>query len=165
MRGLQQWVRAPSSWARSVLWALAAVALATLTRYLLGLIEPAMAPYALYFPAVLLASMLGGWRGGAIASLLSVAVAVGVFLPAVPSVSSSIDIINIVLVLVSLASVVAAAGFARTLFMRLEASNARLAEQNLNYDALFQTMSEGFALCEATGLFGLVVAFILMFGF
>ena len=73
-RRLQRWVRAPTSWGRSVLWALACVALATLMRYLLGYLEPGMAPYALYFPAVLLASLLGGWRGGGIASLLSVAV-------------------------------------------------------------------------------------------
>ena len=141
--------RAPTNWFLSVFWAIGFVGLASLTRFLLGYIEPGVAPYALYFPAVLLASLLGGWRGGGIASLLSVAAAMALFVPRAAVGFSTLDILNVALVFVSLASVVAAAAFARTLLMRLEATNERLADQHLHYDTLFQTMSEGFALCEA----------------
>ena len=144
-----QLVNTPTTWFSRVFWALGCVGLATLARLLLGYIEPGVAPYALYFPAVLLASLLGGWRGGGIASLLSVVLAMTLFVPRAAAGFSTLDILNVALVFVSLASVVAAAAVARTLLMRLEATNERLAEQHLHYNALFQTMSEGFALCEA----------------
>ena len=148
-RIVRRLVRARASWRTSLAWAIGFVSLTTLLRYLLGYIEPGVAPYALYFPGVLLASLLGGWRGGAIASVLSVAAAMAFFVPRGVGGLGAPDVLNALLVFVSFVSVVAAGAFTRTLLLRLEASNERLTEQHLHYNTIFQTMSEGFALCDA----------------
>ena len=100
-RFVNQFARAPTSWFLSVFWAIGFVAIASLTRFLLGHIEPGALPYAAYFPAVLLASLLGGWRGGVIASVLSVAAGMAMFVPRSGVGVSTLDILNVALVLVS----------------------------------------------------------------
>jgi PAS domain S-box-containing protein len=131
--------------------ALGLVAAATLGRLGLGLIDPAIAPFSLYFPAILLAALLGGIRAGAAATVLSVAVAWRLFLEPATGMTpfGSTALINVALFVGVGAAIVAVAGYVGTLIERLGQSQGALAERNLYYDTLFQTMSEGFAVCEA----------------
>lgn len=65
---------------RSLAILLAAIALATGVRYLLGLLVPATVPFAFYFPAVLIAAVTGGLWCGLLATVLSVLAAAYLFL-------------------------------------------------------------------------------------
>ena len=131
--------------------ALGLVALATLARMGLGLVDPRIAPFTLYFPAILLAAVWGGWRAGAVATGASIALAWFLFVePRVGlTVHNSTALINMVLYGGAAAAIVALAGYVGALVDRLAASEGALADRNLHYDTLFQSMSEGFALCEA----------------
>jgi len=130
---------------------LALVGFATLGRIGLGGIDPRGAPYALYFPAILLAAFLGGWRVGAAAAVISIALAyvlfvtarVGLFHP------TYVMLLNVALNSAAFAVVVAVAGRAGALIEGLAQSRQALREQNRRYDDLFSMMSEGFAVCEA----------------
>ena len=129
---------------------LAVIAAVTLGRLALGVIDKASATYILYFPAVLLAALLGGWRVGAISAVASVFVAWGLFIA--PRADffhpRPILILNLALYILACATLVAIAGYANRLIERLDESRAALRERNRRYDDLFEMMSEGFALCE-----------------
>ena len=70
-----QWLPRASSLASQTVIVLGAVGAATLVRLALGLITPHIAPFSLYFPAILFAALVGGWRAGAAATVLAVALA------------------------------------------------------------------------------------------
>ena len=50
------------------------VALVSVTRWALGFVFPGLGVFSLYFPVVLIAALIGGWRAGALAMVLSGAV-------------------------------------------------------------------------------------------
>lgn len=131
--------------------ALICVAAATAARAALGLLAGDIVPFGSYFPAVLVAVVLGGWRGGALAAVLSLILGWFLFLPPevgfiVPTPGAAV---SLALFALSSAAIVALGAFLRGLLDRLRASRAELAETNRRYDAVFESMSEGFALCEA----------------
>ncbi len=142
--------RLRSRWARLGL-ALGLVLAATVGTAGLSLADARIAPFSLYIPAILLAALLCGWRTGSAAMVLSLLSAWLLFLgPRVGSnLTSSTALINMGLYAATAAAVVAVAGYVGTLIEKLAQSQAALAERNLHYDAVFRTMSEGFALCEA----------------
>lgn len=125
------------------------VGAATLGRLALGLITPGIAPFSLYFPAILLAALVGGWRAGTAATVLAVALT-GFFFtaPARLLPTHLAAFINIVIYAVAAVAVVILGNTVKTLLERVSRSETALAESNLHYEILFQTMSEGFALCE-----------------
>lgn len=140
---------------RGLLFDLAAavvlVTAATLARLGLGLIHVPVMPFTIYFPAVLVAALLGGWRGGALAALLSGLLASYLFL-APPFGSSPPTLwaaVNLALYVAAAAAVVGVAASVRSLLARAWESQNALADRNLHYDTLFEAMSEGFALCDA----------------
>jgi len=61
--------------------AIAAVSVAAVLRFVLGLIEPGVLYFALFYPAVLLATLVGGYRAGLVATVLSLVVVWYCFLP------------------------------------------------------------------------------------
>lgn len=69
-----------SGW-RGYAVAIGLVGLATALRFLLGLFEDGVVPFALFFPAVVIATLLSGYRAGSVALVLSVLVTWFVFLP------------------------------------------------------------------------------------
>jgi two-component sensor histidine kinase/PAS domain-containing protein len=127
------------------------VALATLGRLALGAIDPGSAPFVLYFPAILLASFLGGWRVGALAAVASVVVAYVLFAPHEGGLThpSFVVALNVTLHVVVSAAIVAIAGRVGVLIEELAQSRAALRARTSDYDGLFGMMSEGFAVCDA----------------
>ncbi len=127
------------------------VASATLARLGLGAIDPGIASFSLYFPAALLAALLAGWRGGAIAAALSSLLAWLLFIRprTIVNLHWPLALVNLAVNTLSVLSVVVLAGYLGRLVDRLWESQGALAQRNLDFDILFQTMSEGFALCEA----------------
>jgi two-component sensor histidine kinase len=130
---------------------LALVAAVTLLRMGLGVISPTVTPFAGYYLAVLAATILCGWRFGVIALLIGGLAAWFLFLAPVfhqPSMRLAAATGMLVYTL-SGAVTVWGADYLQRLVNRLAASRAALVERNLEYDNLFETMSEGFALGEA----------------
>ncbi len=130
---------------------LAFVAVATVLRLAIGLIDPGSAPFTIYFPALLLASFLGGWRVGAIAAAISVLLAYVLFVVPTdgllhPSLAKAV---NVALYAVASAAVVAIAECAAALTDDFARSRAELRTRTMEFDGLFGMMSEGFALCDA----------------
>jgi two-component sensor histidine kinase/PAS domain-containing protein len=127
------------------------VSIVTLLRWAMGYIFPGLGVFALYFPAVLLAALLGGWRSGLAAMVLTGAVAPSLFLSPLRNVrlTDPTSPGNLALVGVAAAPLVFVGDYVRRLLKRLEQGRDKLAERNLHYDALFATMLEGYALCEA----------------
>jgi PAS domain S-box-containing protein len=80
--GFLHWIAQPRSIVRALLFMLAALAVATGTRYLLGFVVPitTLVPFGFYFPAVLFAAATGGFLIGILAMLLSVLVSSYLFL-------------------------------------------------------------------------------------
>jgi two-component sensor histidine kinase/PAS domain-containing protein len=127
------------------------VALATLGRLALGAVDPGSAPFVLYFPAILLAAFLGGWRVGAIAAAASLVLAYALFIGPRTGFARPgfVTALNIGLYSVASAAVVAIAGRVGALIEVLAQSRAALRARTSEYDGLFGMMSEGFALCDA----------------
>ncbi|HEY2482191.1 MAG TPA: histidine kinase dimerization/phosphoacceptor domain -containing protein [Caulobacteraceae bacterium] len=113
-------------------------------------ILPNAFPAALLFPAIVLASLVGGWRAGATAAVLSLmARTFWMAPPAFQGVMSIGALINFVVFALAAAAVVAIGVYPRWLLDRLQGSAEALNERNLQYDALFQSIPEGFAVCDA----------------
>ncbi len=142
--------RLRSWWVRLGL-ALGLVAAASLGRLALGEVDGRLPPFSLYVPAVLLATLFGGWKTGAATTGLSLLLSWILFVQ--PRTASGLSPdpawIDMGLYAVSALAVVAVAEYVNALLTRLAASQAALTERSLYYDAVFRTMSEGFALCEA----------------
>ena len=136
---------------REVGIAVALVGSITLLRWAVGYVFPGLGIFALYFPAVLLAALFGGWRSGLAAMALTAAVVMGLFYSPVVStrLTDPASPGNLSLVALAAAPLVFVGDYVRTLLRRLERGRDTLAEKNLHYDALFESMLEGYALCEA----------------
>lgn len=127
------------------------VALVSVTRWALGFVFPGLGVFSLYFPVVLIAALIGGWRAGALAMVLSGAVALGLIAKPVASVRMTDPASpgNLALVAIAAIPLVLVGDYVRTLLRRVASSRDALNDRNLHYDALFQAMLEGYALCEA----------------
>jgi two-component sensor histidine kinase len=129
----------------------ALVAAVTLFRMGLGVISPTVTPFAGYYLAVLAATIFCGWRFGIVALALGGAAAWFFFLAPIahePLLRIAAPFSLLIYVL-SGAAIVFAADYLQRLVRRLQDSRDALVERNLQYDSLFDTMSEGFGLCEA----------------
>ncbi|HXV00688.1 MAG TPA: sensor histidine kinase [Caulobacteraceae bacterium] len=130
--------------------AVAVIAAITLVGWTLRLIAPGALPAALLFPAMLLVSLIGGWRAGVAAGALALIARAWPFgLQGSFALPPATALPNYLLFIVGAAGVIAIGAYARTLVDRLQRSRDVLADQELNYRTLFGTMTEGFAICEA----------------
>jgi two-component sensor histidine kinase len=142
--------RLRSRWARLGL-ALGLIIAATLGRMALGAVDARLPPFSLYIPAILLATLFGGWRTGLAATGLALLLTWVLFVQPWTGAGLSPETawIDMGLYGASAVAVVAVAEYVNLLMTRVATSQAALSERNLHYDVIFQTMSEGFALCEA----------------
>ena len=131
--------------------AVVVMAVTTLIGLVLRFAVPGAIPSALLFPAMLVASLVGGWRSGATACALALVVRNYPFRPRLGpfAVPSSGDLINYALFIVAAIVVIAIGAYARSLVARQRLSHDALADQTLHYRTVFETMTEGFAICEA----------------
>jgi two-component sensor histidine kinase/PAS domain-containing protein len=129
--------------------ALLLVAAATAAGTWLSAWIPHLHPFSLYFPAVLAAALLGGWPPGLTALATSAVLGWRFFIaPAAPAIDMRTSAAILVYLFAATFIVLVGARF-RDLLIHSRASNARLAERELRYRALFDAVSEGFALVEA----------------
>ena len=128
--------------------AVALVAVATVVRWLLGRLTPGVLPYALYFPAILTAALFCGWRSGLAALILSAAFGWWLFGRPTPGLGAA-AVVNLVIFVISMAAVFISGAYTRAAVSRLRVSEQAAAQRNLLNKTLFDTMTEGFALCEA----------------
>lgn len=142
--------RLRSRWARLGL-APGLIIAASLGRMALGGVDARLPPFSLYVPAILLATLFAGWKAGAAATGLALLLAWILFVrPWTGSgLSPAIAWIDMGLYASTAAVIVAVAEYINVLMARLARSQAALSERSLHYDAIFRTMSEGFAVCEA----------------
>ncbi len=130
---------------------IALIAAVTLVRMGVGVFSPTVTPFWGYYLAVLVVTVFCGWRFGVFALLLGGAAAWFFFLAPVAHqpqmrVAAPLGLLTYAL---SAAVVVFTSDYLQRLVTRLRDSRNALVERNLQYDNLFETMSEGFALCEA----------------
>jgi two-component sensor histidine kinase/PAS domain-containing protein len=109
---------------------------------------PHLHPFSLFFPAVLAAALLGGSASGVTALASSALLGWRFFIaPGDPLIDLRSFVAVAVYVLAGALMVVAGARL-RSLLAQSRAANSRLAERELRYRALFDAVSEGFALVE-----------------
>lgn len=136
--------------AAAQLFALGLVAAATAVRVVLGAEVPELIPFSLYFPAVLVAALAGGWPAAATALIASAFAGWWFFiLPRGQSLDHPATVVNLALYLGSAAAIAYAGVYVRMLIDRLRAGNAAMADRELRYRTLFDAVSEGFALVRA----------------
>ncbi|HEY8616032.1 sensor histidine kinase [Phenylobacterium sp.] len=128
--------------------AAALLGLATLVRLELGETFQNLVAFSLYYPVIMAAALAGGWPVALLTLLGGGLLGWYFFLPpagalAVPSPATLVN-----LALYSLSGLCIALGgvHLRDLVGRLRLNSARLAERELRYRTLFDTVSEGFAL-------------------
>jgi two-component sensor histidine kinase/PAS domain-containing protein len=143
--------RLHSRWARLGL-ALGLIVAASLGRMALGLVDARLPAFSLYIPAILAATLFGGWRTGVAATGLALLLTWVLFVrPWIgPDLPPTIAWIDMGLYGVTAALTVAVVESVNVLMARVTHGRAALSERNLHFDAVFRSMSEGFAVCEAT---------------
>ncbi len=131
--------------------AVALIAAAALIRTLLSQAFPNVFPFVTFFPAVLAASLFGGWRGGATALVLSTVIGWRLFIPTLGGADSAsfATWVNLGLYVGTCATLVATGEYVHTLVGRLNDHVRRLQDSEGRYRNLFNSMSEGFTLCDA----------------
>jgi two-component sensor histidine kinase/PAS domain-containing protein len=126
------------------------VAAATGVRLWLGAHFEGVLIYALYYPAVLAAALIGGWSAGLTALALSALAGTYLFTPAaVFSLPTPTAALNLSLFLLAGGSLAFVGGFARSGVRKAEVVQAELREREGRYRLLFGSMSEAFSLCKA----------------
>lgn len=127
---------------------IAVTAVASGLRLLLAQVDPPFPPFIVFFPPVLVAAAIGGWNAGgaAIVTALLASVVMATSPVAPPSARDPFGIVSFGLVA---AVVVWAGAYLRTLVADLRRSREAILHRTLTYDALFATISDGFAICEA----------------
>ena len=131
--------------------AVSLVAAAALIRTLISHAFPNVFPFATFFPAILGASLFGGWRGGATAVGLSALIGWKLFLPTLGT-ADSVALgtwVNLGIFLVTGAILVATGEYVHGLVARLNDNIRKLQDSEGRYRTLFNSMSEGFTLCAA----------------
>ena len=73
--------------------ALAVFLLATMARYAIESYAPGRIPFIFYFPAVVIASLFGGWAAGALVAILSALAAWLGFMPAHQAIGEKITVL------------------------------------------------------------------------
>ncbi len=137
------------SFAAQVALGVGVVGAVTLIGWALRAALPAAFPASLLFPAILFASLVGGWRAGATAAALSLIARTFSLAPLnFPGVMANGAAINFVLFAMAAAAVVAIGVYPRSLIDRVRRSSETLRERTLNYDTLFASIPEGFAVCD-----------------
>jgi PAS domain S-box-containing protein len=121
---------------------------AGLARLLLSMVDREVLPAFVYFPAIVASALLGGWRAGGLTLAMCFAANYGLLGHALASHSARRPL-NIALSFLVCAGAVAVCQWMGTLVRSLQHSRERLAQRNLNYDILFETITEGFAVCRA----------------
>jgi two-component sensor histidine kinase/PAS domain-containing protein len=129
----------------------AVIVLATGLGWLIRLAFPEMLPGGLLFPALLLAGLVGGWRGGAAACALAFAARLTFLLSRTDPLLTGdpAGYANVVVFIVSAVAVASIGAWVRHLLVRLRGARDLLSEQTLRYGALFETVPDGFAVCDA----------------
>lgn len=120
----------PHGWWYGPAVTLACIGGATLIRLALGAITGSV-PFVMYFPAVMLAALLAGWRWGVAATVLAAAVANWLFI--VPRFEWALDLDNLITVALFAVSnliIVAIGDTLRRTFRELEAAGERAAFLN-----------------------------------
>jgi two-component sensor histidine kinase/PAS domain-containing protein len=131
-----------------VLPAVGAVVVATALRAELGLVFPNLTEFGLYYPAALVAGLLGGW-GGAVVGVAGSLFSGWFFFMGPRAVFDTPSKVANVLVFLAASSLVGFAGARiRALIQRYRTTNALLAERELRYRTLFECVSDGFLLIE-----------------
>jgi two-component sensor histidine kinase/PAS domain-containing protein len=131
--------------------AAACIATATALAWTLTRLLPGVLPGALLFPALLIASALGGWRSGVIAGALAFAARALVMRVDRDPIfgSPAPNLANLLIFALAIAAVVAIGSYLCFLLDRLRRGRDEISERNLRYATLFETVPEGFAVCEA----------------
>ena len=131
--------------------AVACVAVATVLRWAMGYVSPDIVPFGLYLPAIVLAALLGGWKSGLAATAMAAGLSWFLFIEPRPDFLDRRGELafNFALMVAVSSVIVAMASRLRHVCGRLQIGREGLIERNLRYDAIFGSMSEGFALCEA----------------
>ncbi|WP_374473109.1 sensor histidine kinase [Phenylobacterium sp.] len=132
----------------ALLLTLVALGLATLVRLRLGEAFPVLTAFSLYYPVIMVAALAGGWTSAVVALLGGGLLGWYFFLPPVPGFHAPDASTAVNLGLYGFAGLCIAAGgiYLRALVGRLQANTVRLQERELRYRALFDAVSEGFAL-------------------
>ena len=137
--------------AAELVLAIVVIGVATAVAWSLTMISPGVLPGALLFPALLVASVIGGWRSGLAAGVLSLA-ARALIMRTRPDpifAAQAPNLANLAIFVLAVAAVVAIGSYVRFLLDRLHRSRDEMIERNLRYATLFETVPEGFAVCEA----------------
>jgi two-component sensor histidine kinase len=131
--------------------AIAAVTVAFVATWALARLLPGVKSTSLYMPAILLASLIGGVRSGVaaavlalVASMLLLSARFGVQLAPDPRLP-----IDLTLFALAAGAVVVGGSYARWLYDSLRRNRDELDQRSLHYRNLFETMTEGYAVCEA----------------
>jgi len=130
--------------------AVAVVGAATALGWASRLIWSDLLPGRLLFPAALLVSLIGGWRAGVTAGVLSIVARVFI----APSrsdpifIGGALNLANLAVFILAAAVVIGLGAYVRFLLDRLRDSRDALSRRNLHYATLFETIPEGFAVCE-----------------
>jgi PAS domain S-box-containing protein len=112
---------------------------------------PDMLPGGLLFPALLLAGLVSGWRGAGAACVIAFVARFTFLRPHADPIllGQPAGYANLAIYFVSTTAVAAIGSWVRHLLGRLRGARDLLAEQTLRYGALFETVPEGFAVCDA----------------
>jgi two-component sensor histidine kinase/PAS domain-containing protein len=143
-----------ASWARHLAGPVSAVAfvlVASSVRLLLGQVIPGLTVFSLYYPAILAAALVGGGLAAGVALVLSVAISWTVLHHAQsPLMPMAAIVVNLILLTVSGAFIGAVGARLRHLLRRNQVNMLRLTERDARYRALFDGVTEGFALLEGS---------------
>lgn len=118
-------------------------------QWLLGERAPGALSATLVFPAILIASLLGGWRGGSLAAVLGLLMRAISLSAAAPANGETVRLVNFALFAIASAIVVLIGVYLRWLLYRLRNARDAMQAQSLHYRTLFETVPEGFAICDA----------------
>jgi len=127
------------------------IAAVTLVGWAIRLAAPGATPAALLFPAILVASLIGGRVSGGAAGALALAARTFTLRPHVGLAMkmTSAGAIDLALFALAASALVVIGAYARFVLRRLARSRDALSERNLYYATLFDIIPEGFAVCEA----------------
>lgn len=124
------------------------VLIAAGVRVALGGLLPGLTVFSLYYPAILGAALIGGEVAAALALVLSASICWLMLYGARDLLSTSTIVVNMALFVATAAFIGAAGARLRALLRRRRVDILRLGERETRYRALFEGVSEGFALME-----------------
>jgi two-component sensor histidine kinase len=137
-------------WLSRLACALFGVGLAVAARLAIDLVAPGVAPFALVYPAALVATLLGGWQAG-LGTLYFTQLLAWIFvMPAVGGVHTETQTIGAVLVAITGTMVVfVAEGFRLSSQLIVTERNAKLADRELMFRELQHRVTNDFAIVNS----------------